>query len=84
MRTTIRIDDELHARIKQVANRTGRSIGEVIADAVRQSLDERPPAAELEDLPVHGGDGVMPGVDLSANAALRDAMDTDMAVDAIR
>lgn len=84
MRTTIRIDDELHHRIKQVADETGRTIGEVIADAVQRSLHARPAQEALEALPTAGGEGVLPGVDLASNRAMRDLMDDDVAVDALR
>ncbi|MFO7531279.1 MAG: ribbon-helix-helix protein, CopG family, partial [Candidatus Limnocylindrales bacterium] len=33
MRTTIRIDDEVYRRVKQVADRSDRTIGQVIEDA---------------------------------------------------
>ena len=85
MRTTIRIDDDLYRRAKARAAETGRSVGELIEDAVRASLQPRPlPAEELPDLPVFGGSGVVAGVDLTSNAALRDAMDEPVDVAALR
>lgn len=84
MRTTIRIDDELHRRIKRVADETGRTIGEVIADAVQRSLHDRPAQESLGALPTTGGDGVLPSVDLASNRGLRDLMDDDVAADALR
>jgi len=85
MRTTIRIDDALYRRVKSRAAQSGRTIGEVIEDAVREAL--RPRKAEertVEALPVFGGRGVLPGVDLTSNAALRDRMDEDLPLDALR
>ncbi len=35
MRTTIRIDDEVYRRVKQVADRSDRTIGQVIEDAIQ-------------------------------------------------
>lgn len=86
MRTTIRIDDELYRRVKQRAAATGRTVGDVIADAVRLALDGPGSAAEHEplDLPVFHGTGVLPGVDLTSNAALREAMDEGVPLDALR
>lgn len=86
MRTTIRIDDALYRRAKEYAARSGRSVGEVIEDALRASLQpRRRPALEgLPDLPVHGGSGTMPGVDITDNAALRDLMDEGESLDALR
>lgn len=86
MRTTVRIDDELYRAVKEQAARTGRTVGEIISDAVRRSLtaDDGYSDAPLPSLPAYGGSGVLPGVDLTGNAALRDVMDADEPVDALR
>ncbi|MGH8895654.1 MAG: ribbon-helix-helix domain-containing protein [Egibacteraceae bacterium] len=86
MRTTITIDDELYRTVKQRAAQSGRTVGEIIEDAVRRALDERPRTGNepLAPLPTYGGTGVLPGVDLTNNAALRDLMDADEPVDALR
>jgi len=77
MRTTIRIDDALYRRAKAHAARTGRTVSEVIEDAVRETLRPRPARApkKLPELPVYGGSGVMPGVEIADSRALRDRMD---------
>jgi Ribbon-helix-helix protein, copG family len=77
MRTTIRIDDALYRRAKAHAARTGRTVSEVIEDAVRETLRPRPARApkELPVLPVYGGSGVIPGVEIADSRALRDRMD---------
>ena len=85
MRTTIRIDEALYRRVKAYAAETGRTVSAVIEDAVREAL--RPlgrPVAEPPPLPTSGGTGVLTGVDLSSNAALRDVMDADVGLDALR
>jgi hypothetical protein len=86
VRTTIRIDDALYRRVKEHAARSGRSVGEVIEDALRAALQpRRSPAPEAPpDLPIYGGSGTMPGVDIADNAALRDLMDEDEPLDALR
>lgn len=85
MRTTIRIQDELYRRAKSRAAAGGRSVGEFIEDAVRDALDLRPSRPSgLPDLPVHGGAGLMPGVDLSSHAAVLDVLDEDVPLDARR
>jgi hypothetical protein len=84
MRTTIRIDDGLYRRAKAAAARSGRTVSEVIEDAVRTSLQTRPSAGEPPDLPVYGGSGTMPGIDLSDGAALRETMDEDESLSALR
>ena len=41
-------------------------------------------AQDIRPLPVHRGGGLMPGVDLTSNAALRDVAEEGTAVDALR
>lgn len=85
MRTTIRIDDELYRRVKERALRTGRTIGDVIGDAlVRAFAEDDEKAQPLEALPTYGGSGVCAGVDLRDTAALRDTMDAGEELDALR
>lgn len=40
MTTTVRLDDELHATLREIAEREDRSIGQVIEDAVRRYRKE--------------------------------------------
>ena len=84
MRTTIRIDDELYREVKAQAALEGRTVGEVIEEALRLRRQRREADAIVEPLPVYGGSGVMPGVDLGDLAALRDIMDADESVEALR
>ena len=84
MRTTIRIDDELYRTVREQAARSGRTVGEIIEDAVRQALQRPAATRPPEPLPTFRGSGVMPGIDLTSNAALREAMDQDTAADAQR
>jgi hypothetical protein len=76
MRTTINLDDALLAEAKQVAARTGRSLGAVVEDALRQSLRQRHQTTRRAvELPVFGEGGTRPGVDLDDSAALLDVME---------
>lgn len=75
MRTTVRLDDELYRGVEAQAAREGRTVDEVIEDALRLRHRRDGSDASFEPLPVHGGSGVMPGVDLGDTAALRDVMD---------
>jgi len=78
MRTTINIDDALLAEAKQVAARTGRSLTDVVEDALRESLHRRHRTARRAvELPVFGEEGLQPGVDLDDSAALLDLMEQD-------
>ena len=77
MRTTIRLDDDLLARAKQVAARTGRTLTSVIEDALRAALAQKPRRASGRvALPTWGSGGVLPGVDLDDSASLLDAMES--------
>lgn len=85
VRTTIRIDENVYRQAKSRAATTGRTVSEIIEDAVRDSLrPRRVDDAELEPLPTDGGSGVLAGVDLADAAALRDLMDEGVSVDALR
>jgi len=76
MRTTIDLPDDLLAEAKARAAREGRSLSEVVGDAVRGSF-ARSLAAERKDveLPTFDGGGLQPGVDLDDSASLLDLME---------
>lgn len=78
MRTTIRLDDDLLARAKALAARTGRSLTKVIEDALRAALAQSRPRRRggRIGLPTAGSGGLRPGIDLDDSAALLDAMDS--------
>ena len=85
MRTTITISDDLYRTAKAEAARSGRSVSELIEDAVRTAVRPKPAdAPAARPLPVFGGSGVLPGVDLADGSALRQRMDEDVSVDALR
>ena len=84
MRTTIRISDDLYREVKEQAARDGRTVGEVIEDALRARRRRTMDVRESEPLPTHGGSGVLPGVDLGDSATLRDLMDDERSLDALR
>jgi hypothetical protein len=85
VRTTIRISDALYRRAKARAAASGRTVSELIEDAVRSSLEPRPSGAtSAAPLPTFGGSGVQPGVDLTSEASLRDLMDERGGVDEVR
>jgi hypothetical protein len=84
VRTTIRIDDEVYRRVKQVADHSGRTIGQVIEDSIQVAFRTTRNDVSIEALPVFGGSGVMPGVDLTSNRSVAEAMDRDVSLDAVR
>jgi hypothetical protein len=79
VRTTIRMDDGLLAQARAEAVRSGRTLTQVIEDAVRESLSRTSaePASPPAALPTFAGRGLQPGVDLDSGAALTDLMDGD-------
>lgn len=76
MRTTVRIDDRVLAAAKRCAARRGVTLGTFIEEALRRELarSSEPPVRPV--LPVfHGEGGVRPGVDVTSNRALLEALD---------
>lgn len=85
VRTTIRIDDQLYREVKAKAARSGRTVAAVLEDAVRRGLNPpKPQAAGRYRVQPSGKGGLRPGVDLSSNAALAEAMNDGVSVDAVR
>jgi plasmid stability protein len=85
MRTTIRIDDDLYREVKARAARSGRTMAAVLEDAVRRGLTPaKAPARKSYTVLPTGNGGLRSGVDLGSNAALAEAMDEDVALDALR
>lgn len=81
MRTTVTIDDHLLAAARALAARTRRTLGEVVDDALRVLLTERPirTPPERVSLSTFGGSGLRPGVDLENKEALAELMDESVA-----
>jgi hypothetical protein len=76
MRTTVDLPPDLLAAAKERAAREGRSLSQVLGDAVRSSFARSAIARqELAEIPTFGADGLQPGVDLDDSAALLDLMD---------
>ncbi len=76
VRTTVTIDDGLLRRAKSAAASGGRSLGDIIDDALRVALVERAPSrGDAVLLPTDGGSGLQPGVDLEDTEALVDLLD---------
>jgi len=72
MRTTIKIDDELLAEAKARAAASGRTLNDVVQDALREALARRPSTVRdaRVELPTFAGGRLLPGVDLDDSAAL--------------
>ena len=76
MRTTVDLPDDLLSEAKARAAREGRTLSDIVGDAVRSSF-ARTATAEREpvDLPTFGGGGLQPGIDLDDSASLLEAME---------
>ncbi len=75
MRTTIKIDDRLLVEAKTRAAMSGRTLNQVVEDALREAFARRDVAAGGPALPVFRAGRLAPGVDLDDSAALLDLMD---------
>lgn len=85
MRTTIRIDDDLYRRVKEMAARSGRTVAAVLEDAVRRGLGPHSPSpgGRYVVRPTGQG-GLRPGVDLASGAVVAEALDEGLPFDALR
>jgi hypothetical protein len=76
VRTTVSIDDDVLREAKRRAASEGRTLGELITEALRERLSRRPRRARGRYRVVTSGQGgPRPGVDITNNAAVRDLMD---------
>jgi hypothetical protein len=84
VRTTVNIDDRLLRQAKLEAARCNRSLGDVVDDALRLLLAPtgRGRSAPKLDLPVFGGSGLRPGVDLEDKEGLAALLDDEAATHA--
>jgi hypothetical protein len=79
MRATVDIQEDLLREAKALAARSGRTLDQVVDDALR-ALFQRIQAgssAEPPKLPTYGGGGLQPGVALAGSAVLLDVMERD-------
>jgi hypothetical protein len=85
VRTTVSISERLLSEAKQVATTTGRTLSQVVEDALRESLARRQGTGRAPfQMRTFRGHGVLPGVDLDDSAALQDLMDGAVGVDRLR
>lgn len=75
MRTTVSIDDALLQQAKVEAARRGRSLSDLVGDGLRLLLHRPVEARPPIDLPVFGGSGLLPGVDLEDKEGLSALLD---------
>lgn len=85
MRTTISISDELLVAAKRRARERGETLGDVVDAALRRELTRHEASSAGPPVPVfRGGTGPRPGIDLTSNRALHEALDDASDLDARR
>jgi len=80
MRTTVRMEDQLLRRAKEIAARRETTLTAILEEALREWLDRqgRRPRRPGVDLPIsRSAGGLLPGVDLNDTADLLDRMEDD-------
>ena len=76
MRTTLSIDDELLTAAKRRARERGVTLGQFVDAALQRELNDQGSATPPPPVPVfRGGTGPRPGIDLTSNRALAEALD---------
>ena len=85
MRTTIAIDEHILASAKQEARRRGLTLGNLIEEALGRELSRRGEMAPRPSVPVFRcGQGVRPGIDVTSNRAILEALDDDRPLEQLR
>jgi Arc/MetJ family transcription regulator len=85
VRTTISISDELLLAAKHLAQQRGQTLGEVVDAALRRELAIPAQRGHRPEVPVFsGGSGPRPGLDLTSNRALHEALDEGVELDRLR
>jgi hypothetical protein len=84
MRTTISISDELLFAAKRRARERGQTLGQFVDGALQRELNQPSDAFEPPLVPVfRGGTGPRPGIDLTSNRALHEALDDGIGLDGL-
>jgi len=82
MRTTVSIDDELLATARERARLRGQTLGQLVESSLRRELASADRAGDRPEVPVfRDGTGPRPGLDLSSNRALLEALDEGLELD---
>ena len=82
MRTTLSISDELLIAAKRRARERGQTLGQFVDTALQRELSEADHRWDAPAVPVFTeGTGARPGVDLTSNRALFEALDEGVALD---
>ena len=79
MRTTLTIDDELAATLKEASRRSGKPFRQLLNETLRAGLQaqQTPPKARRYRIRPRSLGGVVPGVDLDKALRLADALEDE-------
>lgn len=80
MRTTIDIHKPLLDRAKKFAANQGKRLADIVNDALSEKLgreEQSTPKAKPFRIVPYGSGGPLPGIDLSSNASIQDALDEE-------
>jgi hypothetical protein len=77
VRTTLTLDDDVAAKLKQLSRRSGHSFRDVVNDTLRRGLASRRPAAVRPTFKVHPRDfgALRPGLSLDDIGGLLDEVE---------
>lgn len=79
------ISERVLIQAKQMAASTGRTVSEVVEDALQESFARRDrPERQTFRMPTFAGQGVLAGVDLDDSVGLQDLMDQSAGIDRLR
>lgn len=85
MRTTIALPDQLLKTAKREAHARGLTLGRFVEAALRREMSRPTAAGPAPAVPVfRGGTGVRPGIDVTSNRALLEALDEGRPVEQLR
>jgi len=82
MRTTISIHDQLLESAKLRARERGKTLGQLVEDALRRELAVNDTPQQRPEVPIfRGGTGPRPGLDLTSNRAIYEFLDEGVELD---
>lgn len=85
MRTTIALPDELLKTAKRAARERGLTLGRLVEAALRRELSRTSETRLAPRVPIfRGRGGIRPGIDVSSNRALLEALDEGRRVEQLR
>ncbi len=81
MDAVIHLDQQLFDRARQLADAAGQTVDAFVAQTLKTSLEEHPPAkGEKTHLPQNHEMRLQPGIDINSTAKLLDLMDEGLDV----